>query len=366
MRRFLPDLRSLVPATARGQALLTGTLALGAVVAGRVANQARRARDLALDGDGPAPADLPPALPAPTDSFAIGRWHARTYERPGTGTPIVLLPGVSPVASCHEVAPLFEALAALTQRPLKAMDWLGFGRSDRPAIRYHAGLYQRQLLRYLSQAGEPCDVVAWGLGAEYAAAVAVAAPHLVRRLVLVAPSGLDRGSEGSLMERFVVGLTGGTGAYRLAFELRSRAVGIHRYYAEEVFTTDAPVPEPLVDAALVATSAAGASHAPRRLSEGLLFMDEYAHRSYATLHCPTLVVLPALTDAVAPHFDALPDLVAANNQHLIVTLLETGLLPQWEQPEAFARRVEAFLTTGDVPRHTPVPRRSARRKRVAP
>ena len=359
-RRLLPILRALVPATARGQALLTGTLAVGAVAAGRVASQARRARH----GDGPAPELLPPALAGDTGTFAIGRWHARTYERAGTGTPIVLLPGVTPVASCHELAPLFDALAASTGRPLRAMDWLGFGRSDRPSVRYHAGLYQRQLLRFLTQAGEPCDVVAWGLGAEYAAAVAVAAPHLVRRLVLVAPSGLDRGAEGSLVERFVVGLTGGTGAFRLAFELRSRSVGLQRYYAEEAFTTGAPVPEALVDGALIATNAAGAFHAPRRLAEGLLFMDEYAHRSYAALTCPTLIVLPALTDRVAPHFDALPELVKANEAHVAVTLLETGLLPQWEQPEAFASRVEAFLTTGDVPRHTPTPRPPVRRKKA--
>jgi pimeloyl-ACP methyl ester carboxylesterase len=359
LRRLLPTLRTLVPATVPGRALLTGTLAVGAVAAGRIASQARRARH----GDGPAPADLPPALPAETDSFPLGRWHARTYERTGTGTPIVLLPGVSPVASCHELAPLFEALAEATRRPLGAMDWLGFGRSDRPSIRYHAGLYQRQLLRFLSGIGEPSDVVAWGLGAEYAAAVAVAAPHLVRRLVLVAPSGLERGAEGSLVERVVVGLAGGTGAYRLAFELRARAVGLHRYYAQDVFTTGTPVPEALVEGALLTTGAAGAFHAPRRLAEGLLFMDEYAQRSYAALTRPTLVVLPALTDAVAPHFDALPDIARANEAHLIVTQMETGLLPQWEQPEAFARLVEAFLTTGDVPRHALPPRMRGRRQK---
>jgi hypothetical protein len=53
----------------------------------------------------------------------------------------------------------------------------------------------------------------------------------------------------------------------------------------------------------------------------------------------------------------------ANEAHLIVTQMETGLLPQWEQPEAFARLVEAFLTTGDVPRHALPPRMRGRRQK---
>ena len=91
-------------------------------------------------------------------------------------------------------------------------------------------------------------------------------------------------------------------------------------------------------------------------------MDEFAMRSYAALPCPTLVVLPALTDALAPHYDALSDLVTANDR-IVVTQVEAGLLPQWEAADAFHARLDAFLGGGDVPRIAVLPR-PARRSRL--
>ena len=344
-----------------GRAAVTGTLAVGAVVAGRLVRRAR-----AAGADGALPESLPLAVDAATGAFEIAGAQARYYVRAGVGVPVVVLPGVTPVSSCVEVAPLFEHLARTTARPVYALDWLGFGRSDRPDLRYQSGLYQRQLRRFLALVvGEPADVVAGALGAEYAAAVAVAAPALVRRLVLVAPSGMESGSEGSLVGRVLVGLTGGTGAFALFFRSRlARRDAIRRYYAENVFTTGAPVPDALVDYADAAAHADGADHAPRRYAEGLLYMDEYAHRSYASLAVPTLAILPALTDRVAPHFDALPS-IARHNDRLVVTKLDTGLLPQWEQPDALFALLDTFLTGSDVPRYAPVDRPTRRALRAA-
>ncbi len=351
LRIPLDRLRPLVATGPR--ALLAGVLAVGAVVAGRAA---RRPRAVTL-----------PTLPGGTaGTMPLGRHTVAYVRREGAGTPVVLLPGLSPVASTHELAPTWAHLLAHTDRPVVAVDWLGFGHSDRPAVRYQAGLYQRQLRHLLTHIGsEPADVVAWGLAAEVAAAVAVAAPGKVRRLALVAPGGMERGAEGSVVERLLVGVAGGFGAFDLVHARRTRHDAVRRYYAGEVFTTGAPVPEALVEGAYAMAQAEGAAHAPRRLSEGLLFMDEYALRSYAALPCPTLVVLPALTDAVAPHYDALPDLVAHTGERLLVTRLETGLLPQWEAPDALHARLDAFLGGGDVPRDpVPPPRRASRRRSV--
>lgn len=343
----------LRPLVATGpRAVLTGLVAVGAVVAGRRATTPRTA--------------LPELDGGEAGTMLLGRHTVATRVRPGEGTPIVLLPGLSPVASTHELAPTWAHLLATTTRPVVTFDWLGFGHSERPALRYVAGLYQRQLRHVLTRvAGGQADVVAWGLAGEVAAAVAVAAPERVRRLVLVAPSGMERRAEGSIVERLLVGAVGGFGTYDLWHARRARPDAVRRYYAEEVFTTDVPVPSRLIEDGTAMARADGAAHAPRRLAEGLLFMDEFALRSYAAVPCPTLVVLPALTDAVAPHYDALADLVHATDR-IVVTRLDTGLLPQWEAPDAFHARVDAFLGDGEVPREAVPARvpRASRRKRT--
>ncbi len=352
----LDRLRPLVSTGPR--ALLTGALALGAVVAGRVAGRAAGSARAARR-------PLPTLAGGVAGTMPLGRHRVAYTMRAGQGTPIVLLPGLSPVASTHELAPTWAHVVATTTRPVIAADWLGFGHSERPSIRYHAGLYQRQLRHLLTTvAREPADIVAWGLAAEVAAAVAVAAPSKVRRLALVAPSGMERGSEGSVVERLVMGLTGGFGAFSLLHARRTRRDAVRDYYTDEVFTTGADVPDDLVDDAHAMSKADGAAHAPRRLAEGLLFMDEYALRSYAAVSCPMLVVVPALTDAVAPHYDALPDLVAHTDDDLLVTRLDTGLLPQWEAPAALHTRLDAFLGGGDLP-PDPVPPPASATRRAA-
>lgn len=336
----LDRLRPLVATGPR--ALLTGIVAVGAVVAGRRARSGRP--------------ELPTLEGGEASTMALGRHTVATRVRSGVGTPIVLLPPLSPVSSTHEIAPTWAHLLATTTRPVVTFDWLGFGHSDRPAIRYVAGLYQRQLRHVLTRvAGGASDVVAWGLAGEVAAAVAVAAPERVRRLVLVAPSGMERRAEGSVVERMLVGAVGGFGTYDLWHARRTRPEAVRRYYAGEVFTTGAAVPQRLVEEGTSMARAPGAANAARRLAEGLLFMDEFALRSYAALAAPTLVVLPALTDAVAPNYDALPDLVSENDR-LVVTRLDTGFLPQWETPEAFHARLDAFLGDGEVPREVVSPR----------
>ena len=359
-RLSLDRLRPLVSTGPR--ALLTGVLALGAVVAGRVAGRAAGSARAARR-------PLPALAGGVAGTMPLGRHRIAYTMRAGQGTPVVLLPGLSPVASTHELAPTWAHMVATTTRPVIAADWLGFGHSERPSIRYHAGLYQRQLRHLLTNvAREPADIVAWGLAAEVAAAVAVAAPSKVRRLALVAPSGMERGSEGSVVERLVMGVTGGFGAFSLLHARRTRREAVRHYYADEVFTTGAPVPDDLVADAYAMSNADGAAHAPRRLAEGLLFMDEYALRSYAAVSCPMLVVVPALTGAVAPHYDALSDLVAHADGGLLVTRLDTGLLPQWEEPAALHARLDAFLSGGNLPPDAvsapAPPKRRASRKRV--
>ena len=77
-------------------------------------------------------------------------------------------------------------------------------------------------------------------------------------------------------------------------------------------------------------------------------MHEYVARAYERLEVPTLLLLPALTDEVARSYELVPRIVRANPAFTVETL-DTGLMPQWEQPDALAERVRTWMNKRDTP-----------------
>lgn len=106
-----------------------------------------------------------------------------TYETVGTGQPVLLLPALSTVSSRGEMAVLAARLAPYYQ--VFAIDWPGFGDSDRLRLDYRADLYQQFLQDFVAaQFNEPIAVVAAG----HAAGYAIALRNVWSKLVLVAPT----------------------------------------------------------------------------------------------------------------------------------------------------------------------------------
>lgn len=105
----------------------------------------------------------------------VWNWQNQTYslsyETWGTGQPVLLLPAFSTVSTRAEMKPLAEKLAPHFQ--VTALDWLGFGTSERPPVEYEATLY-RSLLQDFAQAAfsGPVAVVAAGHASGYVLQVA--------------------------------------------------------------------------------------------------------------------------------------------------------------------------------------------------
>jgi len=121
------------------------------------------------------------------------QWHwqnqtfAIAYETRGNGAPVLLLPAFSTVSTRAEMQGIAEQLTPQFQ--VVAMDWLGFGQSDRPALNYQPILYRQLLQDFLrAQFDQPVAVVAAGHAAGYALQVAQRSPSLWSKLVLVAPT----------------------------------------------------------------------------------------------------------------------------------------------------------------------------------
>jgi pimeloyl-ACP methyl ester carboxylesterase len=101
--------------------------------------------------------------------------------------PLLLVHGFGPGASSYEWRKNVDALAEHFR--VYALDLLGYGLSDRPAIDYTAETYADLISDFLKEViGKPAVVVARGETCAYVIADAYRRPQLFERLVLVAPS----------------------------------------------------------------------------------------------------------------------------------------------------------------------------------
>jgi pimeloyl-ACP methyl ester carboxylesterase len=320
------------------KALVTGSVAAGALLASFLVRRLRKRTSVA------AP-DLPHALDASVKDMEIMEGRYRFYTREGRGVPIVLLHSINAAASSFEMKPIFDALCASTHRPVYALDWFGFGISDRPPVEYTADLFQRQLRRFLSeQIHQPADVIAYSLGSEFAAITAVNHPFLFRRLVLIAPTALDEDGDRSAVRKLLIDASARSGIFEIAFTRLTRPGALRLFYERQIFGDGNQVPEVLVDYAFKTSSARGASNAPAAFISGQLFSGDAATEAYRQLAVPTLMIVPRAASSDLQSFE-MASTVRDDNPKIDLETIESGLMPQWEAPEHMANMILAFIGT---------------------
>jgi len=109
-----------------------------------------------------------------------------TYETVGEGDPVLLLPAFSTVSNRAELKDLAAGLAPQFQ--ITALDWPGFGESDRLPLDYNPALYTQFLQDFVAATFETSiAIVAAGHVAGYALTLANQTATC-RKLVLVAPT----------------------------------------------------------------------------------------------------------------------------------------------------------------------------------
>ena len=116
-----------------------------------------------------------------------GRSHTIAYETLGRGPSVLLLPAFSTVSSRTELAGIARVLSPHFQAI--ALDWLGFGESDRPRVQYDRSLYQQLLQDFVRACcPHPLAIVAAGHAAGYAMQLVQHQPGRCSKLLLVAPT----------------------------------------------------------------------------------------------------------------------------------------------------------------------------------
>ena len=95
--------------------------------------------------------------------FWPGPYGDLFYTRQGKGQPVILLHGIYAGASSYEWRKNFDSLSEHFN--VYAVDWLGFGLSDKPRIRYTAPMMVAQLTQFLQEVvRESADIVASSIG----------------------------------------------------------------------------------------------------------------------------------------------------------------------------------------------------------
>jgi pimeloyl-ACP methyl ester carboxylesterase len=119
----------------------------------------------------------------------LWRGHRIAFTRHGRGAPVLLVHGIHAGASSFEWRHTVPALAE--HYGVIALDLLGFGRSDRPSLRYTPALYQALLADVVARvAAAPCAVVASSLSAAQLVALASRDSRHIASLALIEPTGV--------------------------------------------------------------------------------------------------------------------------------------------------------------------------------
>lgn len=285
----------------------------------------------------PGVSPLPEAFAAERIAFSSELAGQVSYyvDRQGEGRPLVLIHSINAAASSFEMKPLFDHYRG--QRPIYALDWPGYGFSERSGDRpYLPQLYVETLIDLLvTQVGEPADVMAMSLGCEFVAHAAMQRPELFRSLTFISPTGLSERQIDIPGEKIYQALSVPVWSQPL-FELLTIRSSIS-YFLGKNFVGD--VPEAMIDYAYAASHQPAAKFAPLYFLSGQMFTPNISSSIYSKLTVPTLVIYDRDPNI---SFEKLPDVLAKNELWQAKRIASSLGLPHWELPSETTAAMDQF------------------------
>ncbi len=202
--------------------------------------------------------------------------------------PLLLVHGLGPGASSYEWRKNIDALSE--QFRVYALDLMGYGLSDRPAIDYTSETYADLVNDFLKEViNKPTVVVAHGETCAYVIANAYRRPQLFERLVLVAPplSIVEETIPGpvntalkSLLRAPIVG--------QFVYNILTSRRGIQNYYDREGYHNPGLITDELVEYVFSSAHQPNARYAAASALTRNLTMD--AHEPLVRLQVPVIAI----------------------------------------------------------------------------
>ncbi len=201
---------------------------------------------------------------------------------------VVLIHGFGPGASSYEWRKNIDTLSE--QYRVYALDLLGFGLSDHPAIDYDAETYTDLLNDFIREVvGKPAIVIAHGLTSAYVITAAYRRPQLFERLILVAapPTILQESYPGPINALWKAVLRApivGQFIYNL---LTSRSA-IRGYYDRQGYHNPGLITDELVEYVYTTAHQPNSRHATAAFLSNYLHLD--VHEPLSRLQVPVVAI----------------------------------------------------------------------------
>ncbi|MEA5498516.1 alpha/beta hydrolase [Limnoraphis robusta Tam1] len=269
------------------------------------------------------------------------------YETLGQGDPVLLLPAMSTVSTRGEMAGLAQRLAPQFQAI--ALDWPGFGDSDRLPLQYQASLYDQFLQDFVNSVCQtPLKVIAAGHSAGYVMKLAASQPGLFAKIVLVAPTwrgplptmGASPAVSGTVRNLVRSPIFG-----QLLYKLNTTPAFLRLMYRRHVYTDSTRLTPEFMREKWNITQQPGARFAPAAFVTGTL--DPASGREeflnwFQPLPAPIMVIV---SDQAPPGSKAEMQAIA-NLEGVEVRHLSGSLGLHEEHPSAVLEAVQPFLQQG--------------------
>jgi pimeloyl-ACP methyl ester carboxylesterase len=277
-----------------------------------------------------------------TEGWFEWRGHRVAYTRRGQGPAVLLVHGVHAAASSYEWRQNVEPLALA--HTVFTIDLLGFGRSDRPTLRYTTALFLGLLSDFVRQVvAAPCAIVASSLSGAYAIVLGARDPGRFPALVLVGPTGIMRlnrnaRASGDFARIAVDTPVVGTAVYNGLVTHRSIRAFLETSYADDALVTDA-----MVDVYYRAAHQPGAKHAPAAFVGQQLNID--VRDALRRLVQPALLAWGEQA-RMAP-VEEMRSFLSLKPDFEPVIFSPAGDLPHDERPDEFNEVVSGFLAKAE-------------------
>lgn len=194
------------------------------------------------------------------------------YETLGEGKPVLLLPAFSTVSTREEMRGIAQRLSSQFQ--VIALDWPGFGQSERLPLDYQAELYRQFLQDFVRDILQSSTaVVAAGHAAGYVMQLAQQMPQSFSKIVLVAPTwrgplptmGVNQQLSGMVRELVRSPFVG-----EVLYQMNTTPSFLRLMYGRHVYVDDAKLTPEFITHKREITQQPGARYAPAAFVTGAI------------------------------------------------------------------------------------------------
>ena len=262
------------------------------------------------------------------------------YTKRGSGTPLLLIHELTPIASSYEWCRVMKKLEK--DHTVYTLDLLGCGRSDKPYLTYTNYLYVQLITDFIQNViGEKPDVVTTGNSVSFAVLAQNVNKNLMRRIIAINPPDIhefehtpDQFSaiKKTLLELPIVGT--------FIYNVRTHETAIAKELRERYFCKPQLVSSKMLDAYYEAAHM-HSSHGKYLMAsiEGH-YTDNTIQHALKNLDIP----LSIIESRCIPHAVSITDSYS-NRNSLIETsyISNAGLTPQLEVPDKLLSIVHMFL-----------------------